>query len=505
MKNNVNERAIRKMFLLRIIMVSLILGLTGNAGVGAVPGGDIASSDIGVKISLNECVKYTVVNSFEAKLAKLDLFIAETGKSYSQAVFDTFLYGGIGYSEDKRQQLSVFSPDDSQTNTYYGGITKTLPTGTELDVKMSENRAWNNSAFVSKNPSHSVEMSVDVKQPVAKNYFGYTDRANISITKLAIESADLETKIRIEELIASTEKAYWDLVSAKRTLEIIKGIRGKAKDLYEADKKNKEMGLKEKVDVLASEANLAKIDAEVLVAENRYKNAEEILKLLMNLSISKKLTPIERLETDFDPVDLADSLKEAFEKRLDYQIANTDIKIKGIEVKIKRNNKWPEIDLVGSMIMNGVEPELDSAFDKATSSDNIYYYAGVEVTIPIENNLASSEYDRSLREKEKALVQLKQIERSIVTEVGNAYRDVITYRSGIDLVKRAVQLQSEKLTEEEKRFGSGRSTTKRIIDYQRDLLNAEMYAAGFLLNYRKAVIDLNRTINNEWERYGDVI
>ncbi|MGB3081912.1 MAG: hypothetical protein WBB86_02825, partial [Candidatus Omnitrophota bacterium] len=83
-------------------------------------------------LSLEECIIYAVYNSFEAKMAKLDLLIAETELMPAVAVFDTILFGNAGYAEDKRQQVSVFAPDDNQTNTYSVGVTKELPTGTEL-------------------------------------------------------------------------------------------------------------------------------------------------------------------------------------------------------------------------------------------------------------------------------------------------------------------------------------------------------------------------------------
>ena len=109
----------------------------------------------GKLMSLNDCVKYGIYNSFEVRLAKLDLYIAQTDLMYSEAIYDTFLYGGIGYEEDKREQLSVFAPNDSQTNTYSIGLSKTLPTGTEVNAEFSNVRYWDNSVFVTQNPAQT--------------------------------------------------------------------------------------------------------------------------------------------------------------------------------------------------------------------------------------------------------------------------------------------------------------------------------------------------------------
>ncbi|MBD3296930.1 MAG: hypothetical protein GF392_06130, partial [Candidatus Omnitrophica bacterium] len=161
-----------------------------------------------VTMSLDECVEYSLANSFEVKLARLDLYIAETDLLYSQAVWDTYLYGSALYNEDKRQQLSVFAPDDNQTNVYMAGIRKKLPTGTTVSAEWSDTRTWNNSAFVTKRPAHNAELRMRVEQPLVKNAFGMVDRGEYTITGLAVKNADLQMRDRIEQRIADTAIAY---------------------------------------------------------------------------------------------------------------------------------------------------------------------------------------------------------------------------------------------------------------------------------------------------------
>ena len=456
-------------------------------------------------VSREDCVRFAVNNSFEVKLAKLDLYVAETELMYVEAVFDTFLYGGVGWTEDKRQEVSVFAPDKDLLNEYYAGVTKTLPTGTEVTVEAGDTRLWNNTPFVAKNPSHTAELSFEIKQPVGKNGFGYVDRKKITLTKLAIKNADLEMKDRIEALIAEVERSYMDLVFAKRSLDIFTGILEKAKNLYEVDRKNLDIGLREKVDLFSSEANVATREAEVLVAENNYKRAEENLKLMMNMSDEARIAPAEAFSYGYMDKSLPVCLKEAFEKRRDYYMKKRDVEIMGLNLKIKTNEKWPEIDLIASMAMNGCETKFRKAAGKTVVMDNTYYYAGVEFKIPIENRQARSEFDKAGYEKESALVKLKEVERTIITEVGNAFRNVLAYEASLAYMHKAVELQSKKLAEEEKRFSYGRSNTKNIIDYQRDLLRAELEEAKFMLDHARANIDLARAMNVILDKYEDML
>ncbi|MFH1878683.1 MAG: TolC family protein [Candidatus Omnitrophota bacterium] len=452
-------------------------------------------------VSLDECVAYSLKESFDVKIAKLDFYIADTQIMYSEAVFDTFLYGGAGYNEDKRQQLSIFAPDDNQTNDYYAGITKKLPTGTEVDVKFEDTRAWNNTIFVSKNPAYTSQLSVDLEQPVAKNFFGYVDRTNISITKLAVENADFETKDRIEAFIAEVEKAYWRLLFNKRAVEINQAMLIRARDLLSVNAKNFDMGIIEKGDLLASEANVIGRETDLVIIENSYRNAEESLKLLMNESTEVRIAPSVRFRVSYNFGDMAECLKKAFKTRRDYKEKKIDIDIKNLTLKIKDNLRWPEIDLTASFAVNGVESSFGESFAKTTGGDNTNMYAGIEVNIPLENNAAQSEYNRASYEKERAILSLKDVERTIITEVGNAFRDVTTYEKSVGNAHETVRLQSGKLTEEEKRFSQGRSNTKNLIDYQHDLLRSEIEEAAVMLSLETSRTDLERAMNTLLEKY----
>jgi len=455
-------------------------------------------------ISLEECVRFAVNNSFEVKMAKLDYYIAETELMYVEAVFDAFMYGEAAFTRDKREELSVFAPDDDMISEYSVGIEKTLPSGTELDLELEDTRLWNRypgESYVVADPSHTAQWKLDIKQPIGRNSMGFCDRTRITLTRLAIENAGLVMKDKIEGVMARTEKAYWDLVLGEMALKIFEGILEKAENLYEADKQRFDIGLIESVDLLNSEANVANRTADVLISRNSRKRAEEDLKLVMNLDESYAVHPSEKLENGQMERDLAGCLKVAFEKRRDYHEKKRDVDIKGLNLRIKDNMQWPEIDLKGSMAINGVSGVFNTSVGRTTLADNAYYYGGVEFTIPMENREARSEYERAGFEKEDALVKLKDVERTIITEVGNAYRDVVAFAAGLVHLKNAVDLQSAKLKAEAKRFEQGRSGTKRVIDFMNDLLLAELEYARFLLKHRNAKVDLDRSMNIILEKY----
>lgn len=492
----------------RKIIIALIiisfLGYDFSSYAGLTEDGHEVAEDVR-PITLHLCLMIAIRNSFEVKLAKLDYQIAETDKLYSEAVFDTFLFGNVSYNENKSQQTSVFAPDDAQTNIYSAGISKKLITGTELSATFGDTRGWNNSSFSTINPYHNAALTIEAKQPVGKNFFGYIDRTTVTVTELAVKNADLATKTRIESFIAETSKAYWRLVAMKRVLEIRQDILNKAEKLNESNTRNFDLGVIEKGDFLASEANLLIRQNDLMVAENNYKQAEDNLKLLMNIEEEVRLMPQESLGFDPANYNLVDCLQEAFGKRRDYQSRKRDVKINKLNLKMKENAMWPEIDLTASLAMNGVDPKFEKAAGRTVVADNTNFTAGIEVTVPVENSLARSEKKKAAYEKEKAIVTLKEVERTIITQVGNAFRKVTTSESSTQNLSKAVDLQSEKLSEEEKRFKYGRSRTKTLIDYQQDLLSTELEEALAMYNVETDKIDLEQSMNVILEKYEDLL
>ncbi|MFH1996164.1 MAG: TolC family protein [Candidatus Omnitrophota bacterium] len=491
--------------LLKIVLVLALFGIVEPARTGRSAEED-ASIDVvttaplkepglivSLTVSLEDCIKLAAYNSFEVKLAKLDMKIAEQDKGIKEAVFDTALFSNLNYADEQRRQLSVFGGNFLR-NVYEGGVMKTLPTGTEVTAAVNDTRSWTNSGFNVDNPAHEIELALDLKQPVAKNIFGVNDRWTITATKLAIVNADLDMKERIEILFADVEKAYWQFVFTKENLRIFREIRQRAKNLHETNIKSFDVGRIERADFLASEANVLTREKDVRIAENSYRRSEEMLKLLLNVDGSGRIYPAEDLKLKEFKCSVEDSLTTAFEKRRDYYKAKREIKIKDITLKVRSNERWPEVDLVGTYAINGIRRKVQKAAASVSGND-AYFFGGIEITLPVENNAARSEFKKADFDKEKAIIELKNVERKIVTDVGNAVRDYKTYETNVETLLEVVTLQREKLAEEDKRFGFGRSTTKTLIDYQSDYLKSQLEASMGLRDLEQSKVDLNRATN----------
>jgi len=458
-----------------------------------------------LELSLEECVRQAVRRSFDVQIAKLDFLIAESNLGYVESIYDTELSASVTYDDDRLEKASIFSGSRSITNLYRGALSKTLQSGTDVTLSLSDTRSWSDSGFLSQNPAHEALVSFDLRQPIVKNIFGYNDRRTITIEKLSIKNSGLDTKDSIEAIIADVSKAYWRMVFAKVRLDNYKDMLEKALELERMNRRNYDVGRIEKADLLASQANAALREKDVLIAENAYRNEEESLKFLINTDDGIKIVAKDEMSLNGPEYTLGMCIDKAFRKRRDYMAAKRNIEIKKTNLQINMNKKLPQVDLVASLDMNGVDSNVDEAVNRMKWKSNMGYYGGIEVSMPLENRSAESQSKQAEYDLKKASVSLKKTERKILTEVGNAFRDFKTNEEAVDTYHKAVRLQKEKLEEEQKRFNQGRSRTKTLIDYQEDYLRAELGAALGLLDYETSKVDLEKAINSLLEKYEEII
>ena len=265
------------------------------------------------------------------------------------------------------------------------------------------------------------------------------------------------------------------------------------------------MGSAELTDLYAAKANKKLRQSELLVEESNLNTAQNKLKLLINnkeAASSVHILPVDTIDISPKDVLLVPNLKTAFDNRRDYKRARDDIEAKDIELMMKKNEQWPQLDLEGSFKMNGIRRSLLGSIQDTLDETNTEYYAGLTFSFPLEGREAKSAYEKAKGEKAKSLVSLKKIEKTIVSEIDNKVRTVNAYRQRANEFFEVAELQKQKLQEEEKKYRYGRSDSDRIIRFQEDYLNSEIAKGQAILDYMEALVELYLSQNTYLAKRG---
>ncbi|MDP1853901.1 MAG: TolC family protein [Candidatus Omnitrophota bacterium] len=458
-----------------------------------------------VSLSIDEMTELALKNNFDIQLVKYDAYIKRNDLLEEESIYDTVISGSLKVTDNQMKPASTLSGTKSLNNKYELGLSKKLPTGTTLSTTVSDERNWTNSIFTTANPAHNAKAKVGIKQEIAKNFFGLIDRANVKITKIDIENSDFTSLEKIEQYLSEAQKAYWKLALKKKELDIQKAMLKKAEELYNLHKNKQSIGLIEAPEVFASEANVKERQNDVLLAENVFKTAMNDLLYKLNLDPEEvKIIPSDKFgqQANLAPV-YVDALKKALMSRRDYLKEKNETEAKKIELVMKKNNLWPELNLEVTFTRNGLDQNYKKAIEGISEEDNPEYYAGLSFSLPLENSLAKSEFNKAKLEKARQILKLKSVERKIVVDIKDS---VDTFLSRINAQKNSQEiagLHEKKLAAEEARFNSGRSDTDTLIRYQEDLLTSQLALANADYNLKSAEIDLelkeNTLLNKYWK------
>ena len=468
----------------------------------------LADSSCGIKyekaetISLEQISKSAIENSLDMQIAKYDAYIKRTHLGKAKSIFDTFLYGRTNTTSDEKTKTSVLYGDKTILNTYNAGFQKKLFTGTTIGLDALHTRTDTDSPFNTFNPTHEATAGISISQPLGKNIFGLSDRAQVEITKLDIENSEFTSLDNMEQILANIQIAYWNFALKNEELRIKKDILRKAERLNQIYKEKHKSGLAENVDALAVEANLTVRESDVLMAKLQLDTAKiNLLFLLNEEDITKKIRPVDQLDITPQLVSLTPSIKRAIEFRRDYKKVKNSLDLMNINLSVKKNALWPEIDLTASFERNGIDVSGDDAWDNLKDEENREYTVGVAFKFPLENSYARAEYKETKMQKKQLILVLKKTERKILSDINNSVNKVNTLRYQVDLSSTLVSLQENKFNEESKRLKFGRSNSDLIIRYENDLLEALLNYARNIFEYRKSVIELDLAQNTLLDKY----
>jgi outer membrane protein TolC len=88
--------------------------------------------------------------------------------------------------------------------------------------------------------------------------------------------------------------------------------------------------------------------------------------------------------------------------------------------------------------------------------------------------------------------QLKQVELQVATEVTNAAIQARNNAEAVQAAQAARDLSQRKLEAEQSKFEVGMSTNYFVVQAQRDLADAQNSELRAILNYRKALVEIDR-------------
>ena len=464
-----------------------------------------------ISLSLRNCIFFALKNNLDVAATRLVPRIKETEIIKAKSDFDPTTT--LDISADKSETHTTSSATTGTFGSvqknydFNAGLKQKFLTGGNYDLSFKNNRLETNRlpASQSPNPAYTSSLTFTLTQPLLRDFGIRVNRADILIARNNKNISLEELREEVINTITGTEKAYWELVFVLENLKVKELFLKRAKDLLETNKTRMKAGTASQLEVLAAEAEVASRKQEVIIAQKILSDAQDNLKVITNLIRNPKLWNFDIIPLDKPPlkakeIDLVESVRTAFQKRPDYQKTKISLKNRNIKIKVAKNEILPTLDLKGSLGLNGLDRHYNDAFDEMSKGEYESWSAGLSFEYPLGNRGARSKYKKRLLEKEKALIDFKNLEQRIIVQIREAVRGTNTDYKRVAAAETVRRLRERRLSAEEERFKEGLTTTHDILEYQEDLAEAQSGYLRSIIDYNKSFIDLEKAKGTALER-----
>ncbi len=450
-----------------------------------------------IRLSIKECVKFTVRNNLELLREELSPQIRSAQIIQEQAVFDPS--STLEISKDSNENLSPSTLAGAvvsrQENIFANmGIKKKLSSGATVELTFKNKEFRSNSYFVTTNPYYESNLFLEFSQPLLENFGPEVNEAQITIAVNNRLISSLELKQKIIDIVSNAQKSYWDVVFAHKNLQVKELYLQQAQNLLKVNQAKVAVGDmgKLEIEILEAKSNVAARQAEVIAARNELEDAEDKLKDITNLAQKGwelRLIPTDEPCTAVKEPSVEEGIKIALKYRPDYLLSHKKLLNDKINMKLADNKQLPDLKLIGRWGLNGLGSSYGNNLEKLSDANYTNWMIGVNLEIPWGNREADSLYLQKKLSAKQTEWDIKAIIQKINLEIREVTRQIKTDLERIQATRIAREMEEKTLVTVEtmNKVGEEGFTDHTVMEYQTQLAEAKT-------NYLKAVINYNKTL-----------
>ena len=442
-----------------------------------------------------------------------------------KGAYDPLLTVSAGWRSVEAPVNSAFSgapegelaPRDRTTEAS-AGVTQLLPTGAVVAVTTGSSRATTDGAFAFLSPAYQTQLGVELRQPLLRDRAIDPARLGLRVASADRDRASASLRREVLETVAAVERAYWNLVAARRAVAVQQETVSLASRQLDETRTRIESGSVPETEVAQPRAELERRRGDLLATREAAARAETALKSLIlgddADAWSARLDPVDDTELAIEPVDVAAAMERALDSRPELDAAEATVERRRVETAFAKDRIRPALDLVlsydrfglagsrnpsGSEIpgLSGEVPaELEGNLGDATSqlADGDFDDAriGVEFQVPIGNRSARAQAKIARTTQVQAEADLSRLRKTIRAQVLDAAAATETAGARIEAARAAREAAEVQLSAEEDRFEVGLSTNFLVLTRQNDLAAARLAEIEALTDYRNARTEMAR-------------
>lgn len=449
----------------RILLLSLIIGMTSTVAIGA---------DIGNKVNEKEYPSADKV--LPANPPKADFVIEGSVEKNIDMTLDKCIELALGNNSQINAAFHDILASDARIKQVWANYFPQLSwqTGyTKIKQLQLSDALGRNLTF-----NYYILGQVTLQQMLYD--FGVTQN-QATIKRLDYEAYKTTLSATINDVIYQTKDAYFNLLFAFENRRVAEDTVKKFEMFYNQAKAFYEIGMNPKVDVTIAEVNLSNAKLQLIQADNAVNLAVAKLNNVMGVPFIDKYNVQERLK--YQPVDVTfnKSVEIARDARPELKLAELKVESANQTMKLVKKSYFPTLSVEGQYQRGG----------KSWNSNYGYNIGGYLNFPTINGMLIKNEIKEARYLYDKEIANAKNTQNSIYLEIQNAYLTLEEKKNQMPVAILGVKQAKENYELSYGRYRVGEASPTELKDAQINYQQAQLtyYKALYQYNSSKAALE----------------
>jgi outer membrane protein TolC len=457
-------------------------------------------------IALQEAIELALQHNLDLQIQRFGPDIAR--HSLDRAIggyYDpvAFASGQHNYGQSPGRidpQLGLLRGAETDTDSFAAGLSGRLPLGFNYSLRATASdttgRAFDALTRIPL-PFETASANagiIEMRQPLLRNFWVDPARSTIQVARNRLKYSEQVLRQQIILTINAVEQAYYNLIFARESVRVQETALQLAERLLWENRKRVEVGQLAPLDEKQAESQVAARHSDLIAAQRLLALQENALKRLITDQYSDwhavQLIAAENLVAIPETFDLQESWSNGLTLRPDLLQARLDVQRGDINLRLDRNQLFPQLDLIGQYGYAGTGQEVSGALGQIRDRTNPYWFYGASISWPLGNRAARANYKASQAEREQLELFLKRREQDIMVEIDDAIKQAQSSFERVEATRQARLFAEAALEAEQKKLESGKSTSFFVLQFQRDLTAARFEEIRALAEYNIALSQL---------------
>ena len=470
-----------------------------------------------LSLTLEEAVRRAVEHNPDLTIVQLDTDIEAAHVGASRTAYTPVFSTTLGRSSTTTPPTSaLFGPNGVDSRDWFSstGVRQRVPWGNGTwRLSWDAARTTTNSPLTSWDPSLQSGFQIAYSQPLLKDRQIDAARQQYLIAKRNQTSSELRFRESVVQTVAAVKQAYWTLKALRANVTVQERSLELAEQLERENSVRVRVGQSAPIDLVQVQTEAAQRRENLIRARAAAEDGEDQLRRLIidpadTAFWQRRLDPVDDPSGRLPAPDVDAVVAKAMNERYDVGRAQNDIENAATNVAFYSNQRLPDVRLETSyrgnglggaqLLRTGIFPgtiigTTNSGFGgvlgQTFGTDYPTWSFGVTVSYPLGHSFEEVSRTQAEVERRQATARVASLRLDVATSLRQAARQIRSTAEREDAARAGATLAEQRLTDEQRRYEVGLSTSFLVTQAQRDLLQAQVNLLQATLDYQSSLVN----------------